>query len=100
MLIRPVGGVESRTVEDFDFLDGQSIQLEEMSRNGEWPFKVDLKNHAYQPALSKLPGIAGLYNLGNTCYINASVQGLMHVPLLSEYFCKEYHISDLNATAA
>ena len=32
------------------------------------------------------PGVCGLRNLGNTCYMNAGIQALLSVPQLTEYF--------------
>ena len=40
MLIRPVDEVECRTVEEFDFLDGQSILLEPTNHSGKWPLGI------------------------------------------------------------
>jgi len=36
----------------------------------------------------------GLNNLGNTCFINAPVQCLMHVKPLTRYFLRESHLLD------
>lgn len=43
-------------------------------------------------------GIVGLYNMGNTCYLNSSMQCLSHTPLLREYFTSKSYLSDINTT--
>jgi ubiquitin C-terminal hydrolase len=41
-------------------------------------------------------GIIGLKNIGNTCYLNTSVQCLSHLKKLKEYFISNLYITDLN----
>ncbi|CAE6484906.1 unnamed protein product [Rhizoctonia solani] len=41
-------------------------------------------------------GTMGLQNLGNTCFMNAGLQCLIHIPELETYFLKGYHLSELN----
>ena len=42
-------------------------------------------------------GRAGLENLGNTCYLNASVQALLHTEPLAGYFLAQQHLAHVNA---
>lgn len=44
--------------------------------------------------------ITGFLNLGNTCYINSSLQCLIHTQPLREYFLSEAHLEDLNPASS
>lgn len=41
-------------------------------------------------------GRIGLDNLGNTCYLNASLQALLHCDLLVDYFLSQRYVPDIN----
>eukprot|EP00429_Kryptoperidinium_foliaceum_P036408 CAMPEP_0176166284 /NCGR_PEP_ID=MMETSP0120_2-20121206/85042_1 /TAXON_ID=160619 /ORGANISM="Kryptoperidinium foliaceum, Strain CCMP 1326" /LENGTH=828 /DNA_ID=CAMNT_0017503817 /DNA_START=67 /DNA_END=2549 /DNA_ORIENTATION=+ len=41
-------------------------------------------------------GATGLRNLGNTCFMNATIQCMANTPLLKEYFLSTQYLRDLN----
>ena len=47
---------------------------------------------------NKNRGVAGLYNLGNTCYINCSLQCLSHTKDLTKYFLNYCFQNEINLT--
>ena len=46
--------------------------------------------------VNKNKGIASLFNLGNTCYINCSIQCLSHTKDLTKYILNNYYQNEIN----
>lgn len=42
-----------------------------------------------------IPGVCGIQNHGNTCYLNSIIQCLSNTAPLAEYFCMNYYCEDL-----
>ncbi len=78
--------------------------LELKGENGEWPTEVetqrDKRDEAQQETSDTLmgDGIVGLHNMGNTCYMNSSIQCLSHTPILRDYFTSKAYLNDINRT--
>jgi len=49
----------------------------------------------FQNAIGRKAGKVGLINIGNTCYMNSSLQCLLHTPELMHYFLTEKYLPDV-----
>jgi hypothetical protein len=57
-----------------------------------------LQNKDQADTVSLGDGVVGLYNMGNTCYLNASIQCLSHTPIFRDYFTSKAYLNDINIT--
>jgi len=93
-------------------VNGQITLLLELKdpETGKWPRGPDGKSWTFGDKnrygeLSSQPGepetgngIVGLYNMGNTCYLNSSIQCLSHTPIFRDYFTSKVYLNDINTT--
>jgi hypothetical protein len=57
-------------------------------------------SHLGHHGTTEVPGLCGLYNHGNTCFMNAILQCLSNTDQLAEYFVTDQYKNDLNKQKA
>eukprot|EP00980_Cylindrotheca_fusiformis_P011426 scaffold2649_cov137-Cylindrotheca_fusiformis.AAC.1 len=96
---------DQRRLKDGDHTGHSNISLLlelKDEETGLWPRGMDGKQWSFSKndaiPVESGDGIVGLYNMGNTCYMNSSIQCLSHTPVFKDYFNMKYYLNDINTT--
>uniref|UniRef100_A0A4W6F6B4 Ubiquitin carboxyl-terminal hydrolase n=1 Tax=Lates calcarifer TaxID=8187 RepID=A0A4W6F6B4_LATCA len=94
------------TVQDAGLFQGQVLVIERKNEDGTWPRQICSSNrlggynlysssYNYRESQSQ-PGLCGLSNLGNTCFMNSALQCLSNASPLTEYFLNDQYEAEIN----
>uniref|UniRef100_A0A8D3CLR7 Ubiquitin carboxyl-terminal hydrolase n=1 Tax=Scophthalmus maximus TaxID=52904 RepID=A0A8D3CLR7_SCOMX len=87
------------TVQDAGLFQGQVLVIERKNEDGTWPRQASHpKRRIYRTSKESQsqPGLCGLSNLGNTCFMNSALQCLSNASPLTEYFLEDQYEAEIN----
>ncbi|XP_075993530.1 ubiquitin carboxyl-terminal hydrolase 11 isoform X2 [Genypterus blacodes] len=76
-----------------------TVIMETRDADGTWPSsrpQIARTSEEDQDLYRGHPGVCGLTNLGNTCFMNSALQCLSNTPPLTDYFLRSCYMEELN----
>ncbi|XP_062872717.1 ubiquitin carboxyl-terminal hydrolase 32 [Trichomycterus rosablanca] len=92
---------EDHTLASLNIEDEQHLIIEVRNKDMSWPEEMSFIANSGKIDRHKVPtekGATGLSNLGNTCFMNSSIQCVSNTKPLTDYFITGRHLYELNRT--
>ncbi|XP_068124825.1 ubiquitin carboxyl-terminal hydrolase 32 isoform X2 [Hyperolius riggenbachi] len=92
---------EDHRLEYLKIQDEQHLVIEVRNKDMSWPEEMSFIANSSKIDRHKVPtekGATGLSNLGNTCFMNSSIQCVSNTQPLTKYFISGRHLYELNRT--
>ncbi|KYO32207.1 ubiquitin carboxyl-terminal hydrolase 32 isoform X4 [Alligator mississippiensis] len=92
---------EDHRLEYLKIKDEQHLVIEVRNKDMSWPEEMSFIANSSKIDRHKVPtekGATGLSNLGNTCFMNSSIQCVSNTQPLTQYFISGRHLYELNRT--
>ncbi|NWQ62110.1 UBP32 hydrolase, partial [Neopipo cinnamomea] len=92
---------EDHRLEYLKIQDEQHLVIEVRNKDMSWPEEMSFIANSSKIDRHKVPtekGATGLSNLGNTCFMNSSIQCVSNTQPLTRYFISGRHLYELNRT--
>lgn len=85
-----------QTLSEAGVTDSAVVTLEVINYDGTWPSSRPRYGAITTRSSKAQPGLCGLSNMGNTCFMNAALQCLSNSPPLTEYILTDKFVEDIN----
>lgn len=86
----------NKTLAEAGLKETDVVTLEVINEDGTWPSSRPRFGTVSTRSSRAQPGLCGLSNMGNTCFMNAALQCLSNTPPLTDYILTDKFLDDIN----